>query len=49
MQFDKNGELIVPNDYKRTITVSDVEKPGNHAKRTETQVQKTCHMYSFMV
>ncbi len=26
MQFDKNGDLIVPDDYKLTITVSYNEK-----------------------
>ena len=28
MQFDENGDLIVPDDYKLTITVSYDEKPG---------------------
>ena len=31
MQFDENGELIVPDDYKLTITVSYDEKPGIQA------------------
>lgn len=31
MQFDENGELIVPDDYKPTITVSYDEKPGIQA------------------
>lgn len=31
MQFDENGELIVPDDYKITITVSYDEKPGIQA------------------
>ena len=28
MQFDENGNIIVPDDYKLTITVSYDEKPG---------------------
>ena len=28
MQFDEDGKLIVPDDYKLTITVSYDEKPG---------------------
>ena len=28
MQFDENGEIIVPDDYKLTITISYDEKPG---------------------
>lgn len=31
MQFDENGALIVPDDYKLTITVSYDEKPGIQA------------------
>ena len=31
MQFDANGEIIVPDDYKLTITVSYDEKPGIQA------------------
>ena len=31
MQFDENGDLIVPDDYKLTITVSYHEKPGIQA------------------
>ena len=31
LQFDENGELIVPDDYKLTITVSYDEKPGIQA------------------
>lgn len=31
MQFDENGELIVPDGYKITITVSYDEKPGIQA------------------
>ena len=31
MQFDENGDLIVPDDYKLTITVSCDEKPGIQA------------------
>lgn len=31
MQFDENGTLIVPDDYKVTITVSYDEKPGIQA------------------
>lgn len=31
MQFDEDGRLIVPNDYKLTITVSCDEKPGIQA------------------
>lgn len=31
MQFDENGKLIVPDDYKLTITVSYDEKPGIQA------------------
>lgn len=31
MQFDENGILIVPDDYKLTITVSHDEKPGIQA------------------
>ena len=31
MQFDENGDLIVPDDYKLTITVSYDEKPGIQA------------------
>ena len=31
MQFDEDGRLIVPNDYKLTITVSYDEKPGIQA------------------
>lgn len=31
MQFDENGEIIVPDDYKLTITVSYDEKPGIQA------------------
>lgn len=31
MQFDENGELIVPDDYKITVTVSYDEKPGIQA------------------
>ena len=31
MQFDANGEIIVPDDYKLTITVSNDEKPGIQA------------------
>lgn len=31
MQFDENGNLIVPDDYKLTITVSYDEKPGIQA------------------
>lgn len=37
MQFDKNGELIVPNDYKLTITVSYDEKPGIQAIANTSQ------------
>lgn len=31
MQFDENGDIIVPDDYKITITVSYDEKPGIQA------------------
>lgn len=31
LQFDENGEIIVPDDYKLTITVSYDEKPGIQA------------------
>ena len=31
LQFDENGELIVPDDYKLTVTVSYDEKPGIQA------------------
>lgn len=31
MQFDTNGDIIVPDDYKLTITVSYDEKPGIQA------------------
>lgn len=31
MQFDADGEMIVPDDYKLTITVSYDEKPGIQA------------------
>lgn len=31
MQFDENGNIIVPHDYKLTITVSYDEKPGIQA------------------
>ena len=31
MQFDENGDLVVPDDYKLTITVSYDEKPGIQA------------------
>ena len=31
MQFDETGTLIVPDDYKLTITVSYDEKPGIQA------------------
>ena len=31
MQFDENGTIIVPEDYKLTITVSYDEKPGIQA------------------
>lgn len=31
MQFDEDGKLIVPDDYKLTITVSYDEKPGIQA------------------
>ena len=31
MQFDENGNIIVPDDYKLTITVSYDEKPGIQA------------------
>ncbi len=31
MQFDENGDLIVPDNYKLTITVSYDEKPGIQA------------------
>ena len=31
MQFDANGDIIVPDDYKLTITVSYDEKPGIQA------------------
>ena len=31
MQFDEEGKLIVPDDYKLTITVSYDEKPGIQA------------------
>lgn len=31
MQFDENGEIIVPDDYVLTITVSYDEKPGIQA------------------
>lgn len=31
MQFDANGEIIVSDDYKLTITVSYDEKPGIQA------------------
>lgn len=31
LQFDENGEVIVPDDYKLTITVSYDEKPGIQA------------------
>lgn len=31
MQFDEHGQLIVPDDYKLTITVSYDEKPGIQA------------------
>ena len=31
MQFDENGNIVVPDDYKLTITVSYDEKPGIQA------------------
>lgn len=31
MQFDENGDIIVPGDYKITITISYDEKPGIQA------------------
>lgn len=31
MQFDNNGDIIVPDDYKLTVTVSYDEKPGIQA------------------
>jgi len=31
MQFDENGDIIVPDDYKLTITISYDEKPGIQA------------------
>ena len=31
LQFDENGEIIVPDDYRLTITVSYDEKPGIQA------------------
>ena len=31
LQFDENGDIIVPDDYKLTITVSYDEKPGIQA------------------
>ncbi len=31
MQFDENGNIIVPDDYKLAITVSYDEKPGIQA------------------
>lgn len=31
MQFDENGNIIVPDDYKITVTVSYDEKPGIQA------------------
>lgn len=31
LQFDENGEIIVPDDYKLTVTVSYDEKPGIQA------------------
>lgn len=37
MQFDKNGEIIVPDDYKLTITVSYDEKPGIQAVANTTE------------
>ena len=40
MQFDENGDLIVPDDYKLTITVSYDEKPGIHA------ISNTCLLYT---
>ena len=37
MQFDEKGTLIVPDDYKLTITVSYDEKPGIQAISNTTQ------------
>lgn len=31
MQFDNNGDIIVSDDYKLTVTVSYDEKPGIQA------------------
>jgi hypothetical protein len=31
MQFNETGTLIVPDDYKLTITISYDEKPGIQA------------------
>lgn len=37
MQFDENGEIIVPDDYKLTVTVSYDEKPGIQAIANTTE------------
>lgn len=37
MQFDQDGNIIVPDDYKLTITVSYDEKPGIQAIANTTQ------------
>lgn len=37
MQFDENGDIIVPDDYKLTITVSYDEKPGIQAVANTTE------------
>lgn len=42
MQFDEEGKLIVPDDYKLTITVSYDEKPGIQAiSNTATDLRPT--------
>ena len=41
MQFDEDGKLIVPDDYKLTITVSYDEKPGIQAISNTADLRPT--------
>ncbi|RHP31274.1 hypothetical protein DWZ56_17035 [Lachnotalea sp. AF33-28] len=42
MQFDENGKLIVPDDYKLTITVQDTIRiiRDNHSAHTSKETRR---------
>lgn len=42
MQFDENGDIIVPDDYVLTITVSYDEKPGIQAIANTSEDLRPC-------